>query len=579
MCLTDGVPASTLDQHRTGPDREGGEMTVTQRSYTWRHSRRPADIKHPTSVAALLTLVRDATQERPILLRAGENALDVQALTTGTSVRTDLLPTDVGDPSIFRVWDDDEGGPGPGGTPASKLMRVAAWLPWRTILETAIRNEVLPYVTVSSGRITAGGSISGDGLSRFSPTVDKEAHHIYEMEVILPRWSNRITTLRHPDYFNPAKAPHPDIDEQANRDLFYSIVGGHGLIGVMTAVTYWVMTLRAGWNDPEKLRVRSYVVEYREHTDFFADLLGRFETARANRTLPPTHRQPTDDGGFFPRRPADGYTAYFGGGAINLGGRERAHAVELMTIWRSELDYDVDLDPFNGFSEASRSQLKVALRILPMARQALTGIVWDQTRKRAVDPDDQLGRPYVDDFFQYTFFFEQHSRAVDELLDEPVVVRPFKPGALQQTFAIPTDAKDADRFLDHAITEMNRALPDGLIGVVPQVIDALFLPQHESVLAPNPDGDAFAITLGFEGLGHDPEYAEACEKAMIALSRVCRAMGGKVHLTKNLYMDDDTLREMYGAQFERFRDIKQVADPNHVLRSDLWDRIERVMGW
>ncbi len=502
-----------------------------------------------------------------MLIRAGGNHMDTQGLTRDVSVSLAGMPHD--DAATFDVFED-----GPGGThgvPGVKLMKVAAWLTWGVVLERALERRVLPYVMVSSKRITVGGSLAGDGLSRFSPMVDKEAHHVLHLEVLLPRDGVERATLVHPEYYHSHLKPADALPEAENRDLFYAIIGGHGLIAVVLSVTYWVAELPPNWTDPRKIGVRSEVVRYEAYLDAFRDLdTGFRDIARGRRARFATDDGPRD----YPMR-ADDLVALFGAGAINAWRFDPDR--ERFTIWRSTLVYGEDLRPFRGFNQDKHLRLLTfGLSTLPEGDLFIGRTVWNETKKGAAWPGEAMERPWVDDLEPYTFFFNAHRDAEDRLLKD---IQGYRPGSLQQTFSIPADPDVAARFLAHVYQELRRNDHEKRHDLTPQVLDAMFLPSHETVLAPNPGHDAYAITLAFDGVRRHPPYLASLTAAMERISRHCLSVGGRVHLTKNLVMDDVTLSDMYGTQFERFRDIKKIADPNCVLRSDLWDRIERAMGW
>jgi decaprenylphospho-beta-D-ribofuranose 2-oxidase len=61
--------------------------------------------------------------------------------------------------------------------------------------------------------------------------------------------------------------------------------------------------------------------------------------------------------------------------------------------------------------------------------------------------------------------------------------------------------------------------------------------------------------------------------ALVQLSRACRALGGRVRLTKNVHADPEDLAAMYAQTLPRFRELKRRLDPDGLIRNEFLNRV------
>src|SRR5579863_7494730 len=118
-----------------------------------------ARVRVAASVEDLGRHLQEARTKRwRVTVRAGQMAFDTQAISE------DL---------VIQLAGFDEIGEVTHGS-----ITVGANAPWGRILEVTRQAGYVPYVMVSTEFATAGGTLSSDCLSRFSPTCGKEGNHV-----------------------------------------------------------------------------------------------------------------------------------------------------------------------------------------------------------------------------------------------------------------------------------------------------------------------------------------------------------------------------------------------------------------
>ena len=73
--------------------------------------------------------------------------------------------------------------------------------------------------------------------------------------------------------------------------------------------------------------------------------------------------------------------------------------------------------------------------------------------------------------------------------------------------------------------------------------------------------------------GRDADIWPDLKERLRALSRLCRRLGGRVHMTKHVETDREDLHAMYGDAFDRFLALKRRYDPRGLLENEFFDRI------
>jgi hypothetical protein len=152
---------------------------------------------------------------------------------------------------------------------------------------------------------------------------------------------------------------------------------------------------------------------------------------------------------------------------------------------------------------------------------------------------------------------------------------------IQQTFLLPAKCTPSDPagslpaelFLAQirGTCSGDPSLPELLDPMRPTLIDLLYLPADDFLLSANRGMDGYAVTITFaerDGVGWD-----TLKERLRALSEICNAMGGRVHMVKNVEAEGKVLREMYGDAFTKFLALKAKYDPRGLLENDFFDRV------
>jgi decaprenylphospho-beta-D-ribofuranose 2-oxidase len=411
-------------------------------------------------------------------------------------------------------------------------MTVGAGTTWGEIFKRLQPLGLVPFSTVTTAHATAGGTLAGDCLSRFSPALGKEGHHIKRFRIVTPR-GDRLECPR------PVDSAHPTTLEER---LFCAAIGGLGFFGAVTEVTYEL--LHVGETNG-KIGVESYVTKY----DTFAKL--------ADDLVPLTKKVHEEH--FLKLRPASPTTptcVYSADYAAK--GEHRA------LLCTSSYTTSNDRIPM------PQDQPGTALRVLVewvMRVTWLTPLMWKifffvlKEKKR-----------YVDDLEGFTFMMDGNTHAKEIAARFGIKLR-----AIQQTFVIPalTDTLEwstaRDRLVEFMDTAQRRFAVDAL---VPTLFDVLFIPRDDRFLLSASAGLAgFAVSFAFET--NDERVLDLVRTALHDLTDVCGRLGGRIHLVKNVNASKATIATMYAGTLPEFRALKSLVDPERVLVNAF---LEKVVG-
>lgn len=289
-------------------------------------------------------------------------------------------------------------------------------------------------------------------------------------------------------------------------DVFRAVVGGWGGVGAVVSATYEAR--RA----PPGACVRS-TCERDEGFDGLA------------RALHPT---------------GDGRTAY---AVISVdGARVRT------LVLRAEVVEAGPLRPMLPHRPAHPSRVPIEWAVNRWHRAST--LFWAFTHAVYMRGADRV--PFVDGLYDFTFFMDGHLRAAQAARRLGV---PF--GVAQQTVVIPR-GDDLGAFLREATSKLTAA------GLEPSLVDVLWLPADEPFdLSSTRDGDGYACTFSFEG----PFDPGALRRALAALAVDAEAVGGRVHLVKNVCAPGDAIERTYAPGLARYAAVKRRVDPTNTLQS------------
>lgn len=133
--------------------------------------------------------------------------------------------------------------------PAARQVTVGAGANWRNILKATSPYNLIPAIMVSTGHASAGGTISANCMSRFSPVLGKEGKWIEHFLIVTANGEIRRCS------------------RTENADLFYATIGGFGYLGAVVEITHNLYPV------PENAKVKTVVIRKPHHHDLYKDLL------------------------------------------------------------------------------------------------------------------------------------------------------------------------------------------------------------------------------------------------------------------------------------------------------------------
>jgi decaprenylphospho-beta-D-ribofuranose 2-oxidase len=162
-----------------------------------------AEVHYPESTSALQKVLQQArAQGRKVTFRGGGLSFDSQSLNNDLVVSLEKLD---------KILDVDVD---------NKQITVQPGARWGKIVETLLPHGLTPYVVVTTAQATAGGTLSGNCLSRSSPLYGKEGKHVERFELL--RTDGVVVRC----------------SREENAELFHAVIGGFGYLGVVTEITY-----------------------------------------------------------------------------------------------------------------------------------------------------------------------------------------------------------------------------------------------------------------------------------------------------------------------------------------------------
>ncbi|TMQ04327.1 MAG: FAD-binding oxidoreductase [Deltaproteobacteria bacterium] len=168
------------------------------------------------------------------------------------------------------------------------------------------------------------------------------------------------------------------------------------------------------------------------------------------------------------------------------------------------------------------------------------------------------GERHVDSLVDYTFFMDGDTRFRRLGRRLGLALR-----LVQQSFAVPVAA-------GHELIERARRVFDAA-AVVPMFSDVLYCPADRALLSATHGMAGFIVSFAFSPRTRG--RLARIERALRQLSRDCRALGGRVRLTKHVHADPDDLAAMYSATLPRFHQLKRALDPDGAIRNEFLERV------
>jgi decaprenylphospho-beta-D-ribofuranose 2-oxidase len=444
-----------------------------------------------------------------VSVRAGQMAFDTQALSEGM---------------VIQLEGFDAIGPVDNGR-----ITVGANAPWGRILEAARQAGYVPYVMVSTEFATAGGTLSSDCLSRFSPTCGKEGNHVERFSLMT--LDGKVV----------------ECSRTENHDLFAGVISGFGCLGVVLEVTYRL--LHVGFSN---IVVETTFTPFEGLRGLAHALVTTVEDVRTKHVA----AAPTQLDALAQLTAADAHAV---SSVVTLNDKRKGFVMRSRYV--NGDDHPLHPSPFHE----PKSVFQRTLQFFAIFRAPRHFGFWLTLNvflaKRTTSVDELQG---------FTFF-EGGNDAVRRFLRG----LSFRMGIRQQTFVVPLVPGDAaatrDKLADF-LEETERLLLEH--DVDPTLIDVLYIPNDANegfVLSSNHALSGYAVTLTFEDLW-SPDFPEE-DRMLARLSEVCERTGGRVHLVKNVRASTATLARMYAWGVERLKALKEKVDPGHLLTSAFLRRV------
>lgn len=416
--------------------------------------------------------------------------------------------------------------------PGKPRVRVGPGATWGEIFAAVEPLGLVPAITVTTAKATAGGTLSGDCLSRFSPAYGKEGKWIESFDLLTVDG----TLLRCVPPRKDVPASELSLEERA----FCGVIGGLGYLGAVVSITYELLPV--GETDGQ-IGVVTNVRKFRTFRELAKDLVPTAKQTEIEDSSP-------DD----PTKLDAIYSALF------VGPKGEPYAL----LFKSRFTPERRRRPMALHQPelAARPLVEWAMRVDWIAQRAWP-LFFDFVYRD--------GEEYVDDLEGFTFFMDGNARAKALAARFDVHLR-----TIQQTFIVPSapgaaggwDESEDDlvEWLDHAAKVFRER------GLHPTLHDVLYLPPDgRFLMSATADLAGFAVSYAFET--NDEETIEEVKKIFSELAdTLWEKFSGRVYLVKNVCAKRETLRAMYGSNAVDFFALKRELDPGLVLRNDFLER-------
>jgi decaprenylphospho-beta-D-ribofuranose 2-oxidase len=498
--------------------------------YSQMHSTR-AEVLRPADVDELAQMFAGArAASRRMTLRAGGNAFDAQSLGSDIVISLELLD------AIGEVFDDDSD---------DECITVGAGARWGDILAKVEPLGLVPAVMVTTEKATAGGTLSGNCLSRFSPTFGKEGGWVKHFRLLTVGGERILCT------------PPADDKAQATWTLaeraYMSAIGGLGYIGAVYEITYKLV--RAYYPDAGRARsiaVKSTLTKHKTY-EHLAESLVRQAHEMCSNDVP------------------EGTTLaeYEANQAIYSGLIRRFSGKQSAIVFSSTYTTDPERKPLaiHQPMSALRFISEMLLRTRLDWLLALFAFHFLFRQKKT----------YIDDLRGFTFFMDGNSR-----VKEWGKAHGVKMPTVQQTFVVPFDpdanfatgeeakAARCER-LATWLDESHQLLREHKVR--PSFSDVLFIRDTKPFgLSSNAGMAGFAVSYAFETSNEKALDRIAQAFAALAEKLTDERFGGRVYLVKNVYASQETLRSMYGENAIGLLKLKRRLDPDCLLANEFFER-------
>lgn len=465
---------------------------------------KPASIDE---VGAVFDIAKKSGQR--VAIRAGGHSFHDQALHDGDTDQQIILSSDNFNAITFAPYGD----------PNTVLL--GAGVKWIDYFNAAVNHARttdgplrLPGSMQTGRRATAGGTMSGDCLSRFSAVLGKESRWIQSFRI--------VTT----------EGDLLDVNPNTYPDLFYAAIGGHGYLGFVTDVTYKLIAIDSA------SCARTRIITYESFSELVAAQIHLIEdTMQVPPPLPPRAISSV----WFTDLADIGHPDKIKGGVFDS------------SYSRPSDPPGTQFPPYSDIDSEGRYLTELAIR------NELADLAIDETLDLMAKAHKD---PFENDLMDFIFFMDGNTRAKDRF------EKHFQPQLfpiIQQTFVIRKE--DTVAFAENCERKMSS------YGLRPTETDMLFVAQDDCLMSANYRLDGFAVSIAFEPVAPDGVPPPKIVALMQALTKDCLSVGGRIHLVKNVYADPADLREMFSPQIKQFEAIKLRYDPSLMLQNKFSDNL------
>jgi FAD/FMN-containing dehydrogenase len=391
------------------------------------------------------------------------------------------------------------------------------------IFDTLIEHQQLLPQLPTSRRISLGGALAADTLTRWSPFAGKLSSSLESFELYCPDGSQRTVT-------------RPGSETSGLNDrLFRAVPGGFGLLGLIGESRF--TPTRTGQSDGGAPRVATQMAPTRDLAEVVDLTIGQWLDC----TPAPTSPAPT-----------------------SLLGAQAPWAVVdpdgVGAVYLSELvPHDAEGD---ALLIHQRDGFSARMTHLTTISSMWNRIGWTLIHNTIAS----YARSFVDPLDAFSFMMDANWSARD--LARSVGIKPW---LIQQSYAVPLQrsADSPGRPLAAFLQALQRLAKD--LAVTTDLIDLLYLREDDGLMSAARGGEAVVVSVAFQGVGrgHIGRIEQLCRQ----LSEVAALLDGRVHLTKHVYVEPDVLQQMYGESLIELGELRRQVDPRRTLRSALYDRV------
>ena len=483
------------------------------------------EVFEPENEEQLRSLFEYAVEHRcKITFRSGEHSFDSQSL------NNDIVVSMKGFNHVGKVEQGSDGKP---------EINVGSGATWGKILGETKPQGAIPAVMVTTENASAGGTLSGDCLSRFSCAYGKEGKHIKSFEFM--KLDGTVLTCE-----PPAKGAKWDDLTDEGQKIFRAAIGGLGYLGAVLSITY---RLEPVGNPGTPMAISTKATVLNSFDGLAKDLVPATAQVAGQAS---SFSDPTKRDALYSLLVVDGK------------GRRRALLLESnVTTTETPGQSGVGRLIINRPKLLIQIPIEWLLRIERFNELALSLYCRHLSKKQ------KRCEEYVDDLEGFTFFMDGADRAKrwGRRLR-------FKMQTIQQTFVVPSEDKpgiESRRKLVKWLRLTKAELWDR--GLHPSMWDVLWLPKDEGFLLSASSASAgYAVSIAFETSNAD-EIDRIKEAFRVLSRRLHEEFRGRVYLVKNVHAEPDVLEEMYGQDADRFFAFKLELDPDWTLQNDFLRRI------